>query len=131
MTAQLSLLVDVEPHERPRKRVRQVSVSAYAELRDSGRLSKRTADVFRELAAYYNRKADWPTVHELARWMFEHGDLPRLDARLIAPRMCELSKGIQNRTTKVFHGGGLIDALPARPCAVAKTKAHPWRIVSR
>ncbi len=114
---QLSLLTTVMHVERPRKRVRQVSRGTYAELRDSGQLAKREGDVLRELAAFYNRRAQWPTVGELTLWMFEHGDIPRNDTRLVAPRMTELCRTHQ-----------VVEPLPARPCAVLGSKAHSWRV---
>jgi len=123
-----SLLSESAKIDRPRKRVRQVSKGQYAALRDGDRLSGRTADVLRELAAFYNRRASWPTVQELTTWMFERGDLPRNDSRLIAPRLTELCRGIKDRQTGEYRGGGVIESLPARPCAIAKTKAHPLRI---
>ena len=107
----------VAREERPRKRVRAVSKAVYAELRDSERLSKREADVLRELAAYYNRRAEWPTVGELTAWMHEHRDIPRNDTRLVAPRMTALC-----RTHRI------VEPLPARPCAVLGSKAHGWRV---
>ncbi len=125
---QLSLLSAVARVERPRKRVRAVSKAQYAHLRDGQQLSGRTADVLRELAALYNRRAEWPTVGELALWMFEHKDLPRNDSRLIAPRVTELCRGVMDRETRVYAGGGVIELLPARPCKVAGSKAHPLRI---
>jgi hypothetical protein len=125
---QPSLLDAVARQERPRKRVRAVSRAQYAALRDGNQLSKRAADVLRELAAFYNRTAYWPTAAELTRWMFEHRDLPRDDSRLIAPRLTEFSRGVKDRTTGVYRGGGLVDNLPARPCQVAGKKAHPYRI---
>jgi hypothetical protein len=125
---QLGLLDVVARDERPRKRVRAVSKAQYAALRDGDRLSKRAADVLRELAAFYNRRAYWPTAAELTRWMFKHRDLPRDDSRLIAPRLTEFSRGVKDRKTGVYHGGGVIENLPARPCQVAGKKAHPLRI---
>jgi hypothetical protein len=128
---QPSLLADVDRHERPHKRVRAVSKAVYRELCDSGRLSQRTADTLRCLAAYYDAWEVWPTVAELALWMWQHKDLPRPDSRLCAPRITELSRGVKNRTTGAYEGGGVIEALPARPCRVAGSKAHPWRVVPR
>lgn len=112
----------------PRKRVRAVSSGRYRAMREDGALSRRAADVLRELAAFYNKRAYWPTVQELTFWMFNTGDLPRLDSRLIAPRITELSRGVMNRETREYVGGGVIEALPARRCRVAGSHAHPWRI---
>lgn len=129
MTAQPSLLTGLERVERPRKRVRAVSKAQYAELRDTDRLSQGQHAVLTAIAAIYNATQTWPTRGEIACWMFEHGRLPRADHALIAPRLTELSRGVMNRKTRQYLGGGVIEPLPKRPCRIAQTTAHPWRIV--
>jgi hypothetical protein len=129
MSQQLGLLDAVQRDEKPRKQVRKVSRQQYAELRDSDRLSAGQHAVLTAIAAIYNSRQDWPTRAEIATWMFEHGRLPRNDVSLIAPRLTELSRGLMNRKTRVYEGGGVIEALPGRPCRIAQTAAHPWRIV--
>src|SRR5262249_11348914 len=91
------------------------------------RLSACAARVLRELAAYYNRRAVWPTCGELTRWMFEHADVARDDPRLVAPRLTELSRGRRTRPGE-YAGGHVIEALPVRRCHVTGATAHPWRI---
>lgn len=121
-------LFDSRTLRRQRKKVRQISKGQYAILRDTDRLSKRAADVLHALAAMYNHWQEWPTRGELAAYMHRQGDLPRPDPSLIAPRLTEFSRGIQDRVSGVYAGGGVIEALPKRPCRIAKTPAHPWRI---
>lgn len=125
---QLGLLDRVERQERPRKSVRAVSKAIYAELVDSGRLSKDQRMVLTAIAAIYDRTQAWPTRGELARHLFETFRIARPDPSLFAPRLTELSKGIEDRKTGEFHGGGLLMRLPRRQCAEAKTDASPWRI---
>lgn len=126
---QPSLLDVVARQERPRKTVRRVSRAQYAVLRDTpGLLTARQHAVLTAIAAIYNATQIWPTRGEIARWMFDHGRLPRPDHSLIAPRLTELSRGVMDRQTRQYHGGGVIEPLPARPCRVAQTPAHPWRV---
>jgi hypothetical protein len=125
---QLSLLAAAARDERPRKRVRQVSRAQYAELRDSDQLGTRAADVLRNLAAFYNRRADWPTAPELTQWMLEAGELPRLDFNLVRPRLTELCIGRHDAATGQLVGGGVIETLPRRQCRVTGRSAHPWRV---
>ena len=122
---------DARARRRIRKNVRKVSKHQYAVLRDGDQLSKRAADVLRSIAAMYNHWQVWPTRGELAAYMHERGDLPRPDPSLIAPRLTEFSIGIKDRDTGAYVGGGVIEALPKRPCRIAKTPAHPWRITEK
>jgi hypothetical protein len=119
---------DAQTLRQQRKRVRAVSKGQYAHLRDTGKLSKRTADVLRSIAAMFNRTQVWPTRGELAAYMHGRGDIARPDPSLIAPRLTELSRGVMDRVTRVYQGGGVIEVLPKRPCAIAQTPAHPWRV---
>ena len=128
MSAQPSLLDALAREGRPRKRVRAVSKTVYAELRDGDRLTERQHQVLTAIAAIYNATQVWPTRAEIAAWMFAHGRLPRPDHALIAPRLTELSRGVMNRQTRQYVGGGVIEPLPVRPCRVAETQAHPWRV---
>lgn len=112
---QPSLLDAIVREDKPRKRVRQVSKQAYAEVRakNAGRMRDK---VLRCLAAYYNLTQVWPTDAELAQWMCYRGELPKTDPNQVRPRRNEL-----------MHMG-LVEELPTRFCRVSRHKAHPWRI---
>jgi len=113
---QLGLLDAVVADERPRKRVRQVSKQAYAEVRATN-AGRRRDDVLRCLAACFNESQVWPTDAELTYWMHRRGELPREDPNLVRPRRFELMEM------------GLVEKGTARPCRVTGKTAHPWRIV--
>lgn len=127
MAAQLSLLTRLEAEDRPRKRTRQVSRELYRHHRDTGDLAKRTDQVLRCLSWHFNLTTRWPTAAELARFMFEKGELPRDDSRLVAPRLTFLGPG-EKRRGRPLSGGGLIEPLARRLCRVTEQFAHPWRV---
>jgi hypothetical protein len=104
--------------ERPRKRVRQVSRQAYAEVRATN-AGRRRDDVLRCLAACFNETQTWPTDAELTYWMFQRKELPREDPNLVRPRRFELMEM------------GLLEKGTARKCRVTGKTAHPWKIRER
>jgi hypothetical protein len=118
------------PPKAVRKIVRKVSRVQYAVLREAGALPKRVAQVLRCLSWRRNATGQWSTAAELARWMCQHGEIPRDDSRLVAPRLTFLGPGERLRDGTV-RGGGLIEALPLRTCRVTGKSAHPWRVRER
>jgi len=130
MADQLSLIDIDRPPKAVRKVTRRVSRMQYVELRDTGQLAARVGQVLRCLAARYNATQKWSTAAELARWMFQKGELPRDDSRLVAPRLTFLGPGERHRDGTI-RGGGLIEALPKRICTVTGAPAHPWRVRER
>lgn len=131
VTDPCALGASYEPIAPPRKRVRKVSIGTYRELRDSGRLRGRAAQVLRCLAAFFNRYQEWPTPAELTRYMFERGEIPAERANLVAPRLSVFINGDVRRHpdgSKRRVGGGVCEALPLRACRVTGDAAHPVRI---
>lgn len=115
---QPSLLDAVIVEDKPRKRVRQVSRQAYAEVRATN-AGRRRDDVLRCLAAFFNATQSWPTDAELTYWMFDRKELPREDPNLVRPRRFELMEL------------GLVEKGSPRKCRVTGKTAHPWKIRER
>lgn len=85
---QLGLLTEIERIDKPRKRVRQVSVQGYADLR--GNVEQRREFVLRKLAAFWNRYQQSPTCAELTDWLWRSNQIDRNDPNIVRPRVTEL-----------------------------------------
>lgn len=121
---------DPRPPRRIRKQVRKISRQQYAVLRDTGVLSAKAHAVLTALAHRYYVTQIWPTPAELARWMFQHGKIPRDSTNLVAPRISGLVNGEwrgRGRSRRQV-GGGVCEYLPKRRCTVTQGDAHPVRI---
>lgn len=128
---QISFLPDLERVDRPWKVVRRVSRQVYAELRAGGHVGRQTLKVLTALAWYRNQRQEWPTVSELAAFMYGKRRIERNESRLVAPRITEMLRGKVVKLpdgTKVRKGGGVLTLLPVRKCGITGVSAHPIAI---
>ena len=111
-------LILTPPEPKPvRKRVRQTSIAAYAEARES--LVGRKADVLRWLAAWWNRYQNSPTSAELSAWVTSV-TMSR-DAKLLYIR-----RGLSD-----LQKIGVVETVEKRPCRQTERTCHVWRVTQR
>jgi hypothetical protein len=115
---------------KPWKRSRQISRQSFTHLRDSGELGRRQQVFADALTAHMNRFNHPPTLAELTQWAFNDKRINRNDPNIFRPRATEFAIGKVIRrkdgSTTVI-GGGAIEYLEARICAVTGAMARPIR----
>jgi hypothetical protein len=115
------------PSERhPHRPVRETSLAQYADARD--RFSGRKSVVLCALAAYFNRRQQWPTAAELTAFEWPHF-LPSSSAGFKL-QVLTVRRGLSD-----LQASGVVESHGARHCSINKrgTKQPPkvetWQII--
>lgn len=103
----------------PRKRVRDTSIAAFAELMQPGAIAAREQEFLRTLETYLDAGHEPPTIAELVEWAWQQRIIPRPDPNRYRPRATALA------------ARGVIVVFPARVCRTSGKMAHPVRIAER
>lgn len=121
---QLDMFAAPLAREKVRRRVRDTSIQQYAEGRE--RFTGRRANVLRWLAAYYNRRQEWPTSSEVLAWAWDdHSDADddrcfrNYDAAILYVR-----RGMSDLQTS-----GVVAANGKRTCRQTGRVCETWRVI--